>query len=399
MLAAEIPYFPDMKNRPYDIVLFGATGFTGHLISEYLVRHAAMEDLKIALAGRNEAKGSELINAVMNKVPEGKRPGWISADVNDMASLLSMAEQTSIVMNAAGPFAIYGIPVVEASVKSGCHYLDITGEPDYVHEVKIKFDELAKQNHVAVVSACGFDSLPADLGTYVAVSSLKNRNKVNVWSFFRTNARFSGGTWRTAILAIHRRMTGNKSPRPERPPGMRSRRLPIKLHFSKRVGRWALPMPVADPHIVKRSATDMPDIYGPSFAYAQFFTVGSFGKVLRIVLPISLVFLLVRIGPLRNWLLNRNKPGDGPDARARERSKFEVRIFAESEGESREVIFSGGDPGYNETAKMFSESAFCMAEKDREGTLPHGVLSPAHAFGMPLIDRLRQNGIRVEVQE
>lgn len=387
-----------MKDRPFDIILFGATGFTGGLIARYLILHADQENVRIALAGRNAEKGKQLIRELSQEIPEAVTPEWITADVNDPSTLESMTQATRVIMNAAGPFALYGIPVVEACVRQGTHYLDITGEPDYVHDVHTHFDAHAREKGIAIISACGFDSLPADLGTFLAVQSFEDRSRITVRSFFRTNARFSGGTWRTAILAIHRRATGRSSQRPRPESGHRSRKVPIKLHFQRQLKRWAIPMPVVDPHIVKRSARDMPEVYGPSFAYAQFFTTGTFFKALKIIVPIALVFLLIRIPAIRRMLLNRSAPGSGPNPEQRARSRFEVRLFGENGHESTEVIFSGGDPGYDETSKMFSEAAFCALEKARNGKLKGGVLSPASALGMDLIERLKNRDISIVVR-
>ena len=142
----------------------------------------------------------------------------------------------------------------------------------------------------------------------------------------------------------------------------------------------------------------MPEIYGPSFAYAQFFTTGTFFKAMKIIVPIAVAFLLIRVPAIRKMLLNRSAPGSGPNPEQRARSRFEVRLFGENGHESTEVIFSGGDPGYNETSKMFSEAAFCTLQKARNSKLKSGVLSPASALGMDLIERLKKRDISIEVR-
>ena len=155
-------------------------------------------------------------------------------------------------------------------------------------------------------------------------------------------------------------------------------------------------MPVADPHVVRRSAEELPEMYGPSFAYAQFFSPKNFRGLLNIVVPIGLLFFLVRIAWIRNWLLNKFPSGSGPDAESRARAWFEVKLIASSASERQEVVVSGKDPGYNETSQMFSESALCLLEQLQQGNLPFGVISPARAMGYALIDRLQKQGIRFE---
>lgn len=386
-----------MNDRAFDIILFGATGFTGQLIARYLFEHAEEEGVTIALAGRNEKKGKELLDVFRENYPEAKNSEWITADINEPPSLDRMTAQGKVLMNAAGPFILYGLPVVEYCIKNKCHYLDITGEPEFVKTVEARYGNDALNNKVAVISACGFDSIPADLGTLLAVDALDDRSKVTVQCFIRTNAEFSGGTWNTAIHAISRkRKRAHPTGQNDREKS-KSRKIPLKIHFSKLVNGWALPMPVVDPHIVKKSARSMPEKYGTSFAYAQFFSVKSFAKVLRIVIPIVLLFILVRISFIRKWLLNRNQPGTGPDADKRSRSKFEVRVFADSADQRSEVIVSGQDPGYNETSKMFSQAAFCLLNKINNGQLKAGVNTPAYTLGYDLIDRLKSQGIRMEL--
>jgi short subunit dehydrogenase-like uncharacterized protein len=379
-----------MKERRWDIILFGATGFTGQLIARFLAEHAHEAGWSFALAGRNEAKGAALIASL----PDYISTAWITADVHNGSALEVMASQGRVVMNAAGPFAEYGPAVVKACVRSGTHYLDITGEPSFVAETIEKHHKEAIENEVAIVHACGFDSIPADLGTLLAVQGIKDKSRIDVWCFIRTNAQFSGGTWTTAIKALTRQNERKSSPSEQ--PRSKSRRLPLKVHFNKDVQRWALPMPVLDPHIVKRSSRSMTEAYGSSFAYAQFFTVGTFGKMLKILGFISSLFLLTRFKWGRRWLLGKNKPGTGPDEERRARSRFEVTIIARGGEEESKVVFAGHDPGYNETSKMFSLAAFHLLGKAMEGKLPSGVCTTATALGLDFLDKLRTHGIRIE---
>jgi saccharopine dehydrogenase (NAD+, L-glutamate forming) len=377
------------STKKYDIVLFGATGFTGQLIAEYLDKNADKEHIRWCIAGRNEDK----LNSLSHKLHS--KPDIILADVTDTSSLDAMTGQSLCLMNAAGPYDWYGRKVVESCVHNHCHYLDITGEPSFVYHCFTDFHTLAEKNQLCIVNCCGFDSIPADYATWLTVQKLPKDLPKAVRLFIRTNATFSGGTLTTAVNALHQQSRGNM-PYLKIPKHKDAPKVSKSLHFNKDIDAWAIPMPVVDPHIVKRSAWRMPDYYGQAFSYGQFFVRSSFLKVLKTILPIALASLLVRFGWFRNYLLRKFRPGQGPSEKRRNESKFEVICIGEADGQKVKTVFSGGDPGYNETAKMFSESAFCLIEKLRKNQAVYGVLTPVEAFGMPLAERLRSKGIKFE---
>lgn len=378
--------------RPWDIILLGATGFTGRLVAEYLVRHAGPEQARIALAGRDPARLEALRAALAG---DAATIGLLHADVRNPRSLAAMASQGAVLISTVGPYNWYGEAVVRACLEAGTHYLDITGEPAFVHRMFTTCHETATAKGLCLVHCCGFDSIPADLGAWLTARALPREAPKAVRAYLRTNAAFSGGTWTTAIHALHQRSRDKRriSGGPRHPDAPR---VDLRIHYRKDLQRWAIPMPVVDPHIVKRSARHLPADYGEAFSYGQFFTVGSLWKVLQILVPIGLVMLLVRFGPARRWMFSRFPPGTGPDAEKRARSRFEVRVFGEGGGQKAETRISGGDPGYDETAKMLGESAFTLLRRLREGRLVAGVRTPVEALGEDLVRRLRQRGIRIE---
>ncbi len=384
-----------MTNHKYDIVLLGATGFTGQLIAEYLLQHAPGENRSVAFAGRSPEKGRALLSRLKSKYPEHTIPQWELVDINDQASLDEITKRTTLLMNAVGPFAVYGPKVIDSCVNNKCHYIDITGEPSFFHSTIEKHHDIAQANEVCLIHACGFDSIPADLGSLLAISAFDNKKEVTVRAYIRTNAQFSGGTWTTAILAIDRQKSAPKPKSVEK--RQKSRKIPLKIHFHPVLKRWALPMPVLDPHVVKRSARLLPDLYGPSFAYGQFITVGSFWSMVKLITSIMMMFLLIRFKWGKRWLLKKNLPGTGPSEARRAKSRFEVQLFADNTNETSHAKVAGLDPGYNETAKMFAESAFCLLDNLDAKRLPYGVLTTAVALGQPLIDRLRHRGIIFKV--
>ena len=306
-----------------------------------------------------------------------------------------MAGKTAVLMNAAGPFNLYGMQVVKACIDAGCHYLDITGEPSFVASIYNKYRELAVQKNVCIVNCCGFDSIPADIAAWVTAQKLPQHEPKRLQGFIRTNATFSGGTLTTAIHALYKESRGEseKVALPKHPDAPKKK---VKIHFQPRLKAWAIPMPVVDPHIVKRSAFFLPQQYGEAVTYEQYFVRSSFLKVVKTVFPIILAMALVRFRFFRDKMFAKFPPGTGPDAARRKESRFELICLGKSRTSEAMTIVAGGDPGYDETAKMFSQSAFTILERHRSGKLQAGVLTPVQALGETLIDRLRNEGIRID---
>ncbi len=391
-------------SRDYDLVLYGATGFTGGLTAEYLAKNAAPE-VRWAIAGRSRTRLAavkarlEAINAACADV------GLIEADSRDWASLAIMAKRARVVITTVGPYVDGGIHVVRACVASGADYVDITGEPEFVRDALEQFDQPAREQGLRIVNCCGFDSIPHDLGARFTVEQLPEDVPLVVEGFVKASGRISSGTMRSAIKAMSR--LGE-----ERPPhhhdaastprttgdGRRVRALPARPKRARAAGGWAVPMPTIDPSIVRRSARALPR-YGPDFAYGHYLCSKRLTQLAGIVAGTGAVVALSQFGPTRSWLLSRNPAGQGPSSEEIARGWFQV-IFVGSGG-GREVVtrVSGGDPGYGETSKMLAESALCLA-LDRDH-LPDvaGVLTPAVAMGAQLQARLERAGMRFEVLE
>lgn len=373
-------------SKKYDIVLLGATGFTGKLIAAYLAEHASEESYTWAIAGRNESRLSELRNSFAEI-----KPDIIVADVKNPASVSEMCRQARVLMNAAGPFNLYGRIVVDACIAYGAHYVDITGEPSFVAEIYNDYHAKAEASGVCVVNCCGFDSIPADYGVFLTAQKLPVSVPKIIKGYMRTNATFSGGTLTTAVHALYLESLG-KSVKTNIPKSKGALKSKKQIHYNPDIKGWGIPMPVVDPHIVKRSAFRLSDVYGPT-TYLQYFVRSSFGKVLSTVAPIVFAMLMIRFSFFRNWLFSKFPSGSGPDEKTRSSSRFEVIFFGEAGKQRAKTVISGGDPGYTETAKMFSQCAFVMLSKSRKNTITPGVLTPVEAFGMPLVDRLTREGI------
>lgn len=380
-----------MTDRAFDIVVFGATGFTGRLVVARLAE-IAPDTLRLAIAGRSAEKLAAVAAGVSREI------GQIVADVSDPASLPAMSGQTRVLITTVGPYAKYGEPVVDACVATSTHYLDITGEPDFVADIQSRHHEAAQAAGVAVVSCCGFDSIPADLGAYYTASQLPPGAQKTIQGYVTVAGSFSGGTWASALNA----MAELRQAAPSK--GGDSARKKTKgpsykpaIHYNEAIGGWGIPMPVIDPLVVKRSAKAMPEVYGPSFAYGHFLRRKKLHQVAGLIVGVGAVAGLAQFSLTRAALLSYRKSGEGPNEAERAKGYFRVDFIGEADsGETVRARVTGGDPGYTETSKMLSEAALLLIT-DPEIPNAMGVVTTAAAFGMKLIERLNNVGITFEV--
>lgn len=388
------------KTRKFDIVLFGATGFTGQLTAEYLARHAS-PDLKWALAGRNAEKLKVVrarlgdVNAACAELP------LLSADVGNADSLRVIAESARVVITTVGPYLRYGEPLVAACAAAGTDYVDLTGEPEFVDQMWLRHHETARASGARIVNCCGFDSIPHDLGCWFTVQQLPEEVPLRVEGFVRAGGEFSGGTLHSAINAFSRLREYGRVARARRqkegwPVDRRIGSIRHGVRKMEALGTWAVPMPTIDPQIVRRSAAAM-DRYGPDFRYGHFLQVKKLSGVAALMGGVGAVFVGSQLEVTRKRLLKLKDPGQGPGEAARAKGWFKVTFIGEGGGRHVRCEVSGGDPGYGETSKMLAESALCLA-RDK---LPRvaGVVTPAQAMGNALIDRLQARGIKFRVVE
>ncbi|GGJ45772.1 saccharopine dehydrogenase family protein [Streptomyces brasiliensis] len=381
-------------DRPYDIVLFGATGFVGTLTADYLAAHAP-KDLRWAIAGRDEGR----LQALREQLPGGSEVGVLRADVADPDTLRGLAEHARVVASTVGPYIRYGEELVAACADTGADYLDLTGEPEFVDLMYVRHDARARETGARMVHACGFDSVPHDLGAYFTVQQLPEGVPLTVDGHVSVDAAFSGGTLASALdqFARGRQMLAAARDRGRHEPRLMSRRASAPTgapRFAKEVGAWALPLPTIDPQIVRRSARAL-ERYGPDFRYRHYAAVRHLPVALGGVAAVGAVAAAAQIPAARRWLSGRLRPGDGPSAEKRAKSWFTVRFVGEGGGRRVFTEVSGGDPGYGETAKMFAESALSLAFDDLPPTA--GQVTTAVAMGDPLIERLRGAGITFRV--
>ena len=384
--------------RELDVVLLGATGFTGRLTAHYLAEHAPA-DLRWAVAGRDipalTALTAEIDRAIGSQAPVGVR----RADVTDGRAMRALAESTRLVATTVGPFLRYGTEVVRACAQAGTDYVDITGEPEFVDRTWLDCADAASRSGARLVHCCGFDSVPHDLGVWWTLHQLPAGVPLRVAAYVRARAGVSAGTFHSAVLALGRtRQTAvvarERRRRETRPEGRTVGSLPARPHREPGSGRWAVPLPTIDPVIVRRSARAMPR-YGPDFRYGHYAVLDGLPVVAGVVAGAGALAVLAQLPPTRAALLRLRTPGDGPSERRRAESWFRVRFVASArtpDGSLPVVTeVAGGDPGYDGTATMLAESALCLVRDD----LPElsGQLTPAQAMGDALVARLQRVGI------
>lgn len=384
----------DHPDRPYDIVLFGATGFVGTLTAEYLAAHAP-EGLRWAIAGRSEAK----LRALRERLPGGTEIGVLKADVADPDSLRELAEHARVVATTVGPYVTYGEDLVAACAETGADYLDLCGEPEFVDLMYVRHDARARETGARLVHACGFDSVPHDLGVYFTVRQLPEGVPLAVDGYVTADATFSGGTFASALnqFARGRQMLAAARERSRHEPRLVGRRASAPTgapRFAPEVGAWALPLPTIDAQIVRRSAKAL-ERYGPDFRYREYAAVRRLPVALGGAAAVGALFAAAQLPPARRWLSDRLKPGDGPGPEKRAKSWFSVRFVGEGGGRRVYTEVAGGDPGYGETAKIFAESALSLAFDDLPPTA--GQVTTAVAMGDALTERLRRAGITFRV--
>jgi short subunit dehydrogenase-like uncharacterized protein len=386
---------PSASDRELDLVLFGATGFTGRLTAEYLARHRP-DGLRWALAGRNPAK-LEGVREHLTTIDDslGHLP-LLTADVTDDVSLKEIAHRARVVITTVGPYLLYGEPLVAACAEAGTDYVDLTGELEFVDRMYVAHHATAQQTGARLVHACGFDSIPHDLGAYFTVGLLPDDVPITLRGVVRASGLPSGGTFHTTMNGLARVRQSQAAhaarrkvePRPE---GRSSRAVAGKPHRDTVLGRWLLPLPTIDPAIVARSGAAIAS-YGPEFRYSHYAGTKTLRYAVGGAAGLLALGAVAQVPPLRNALLGRVKQGEGPDAARRERSWFTVDFVGEGGGQTVRTRVSGGDPGYDETAKMLAESALCLAYDDNPPT--SGQVTTAQAMGDALTARLVAAGIK-----
>lgn len=406
MTAAE----PDHDARDHDVVVLGATGFVGALTAEHLARHAP-PGARVALAGRSRDR----LERVRADLPE-RAHDWplLVADVDDPASLAALATSTRVVVSTVGPYLRHGLPVVEACARAGTHYADLTGEVPFIRTAIDGFDAVARASGARLVHACGYDSVPSDLGVLTLhrrVAADGAGTLERVLTVARARGGVSGGTVASvrgivelaARDASARRLLADPfalspdraaeptTPQPPTSPG------PARLSD----GAWVAPFPMAsvNSRVVRRSNALQGWAYGRGLRYGEASATGRGARgaltAAGLTVGLGLGAAALALPPARA-LLDRvlPAPGTGPDERTRAEGWFRMELRATtSSGRRYEAVAAGpGDPGYAATAVMLGEAALALALDHPRLPDRAGSLTPAAGLGDVLVERLRAAG-------
>ncbi|WP_439102193.1 saccharopine dehydrogenase family protein [Congregibacter sp.] len=398
-----------MAERDYDIILFGATGFTGQLVAEYLLeRYGSNGDLRWALAGRNLQK-LEAVRAALQGVKPAYPLPLLTADSGDAEALRALTASTAVICSTVGPYARYGSEMVAACVAEGTDYCDLTGEVPWIAEMIKRHQGAAEISGARIVHCCGFDSIPSDLGNWFVQQAMEEQHGVTAsrvrGRVGKTRGAASGGTVASLMGVMEdagrdpalRQLLKNKYclyPTGENPgPKVRDQTLPL---FDPSFEQWTTPfvMALINERVVRRSNALMGFPWGRDFNYDESQLCSSRAQALAISLGMGAAMATASSSLGRSAMGKLlPKPGEGPDGDARERGFFELFFHAEHPidgSKSLRARVSGDrDPGYGATSRMLGEAAVCLAKDP--ASVGGGVWTPASALASALLPRLEQN--------
>jgi len=402
------------KDRTHDLVLFGATGFVGRLTAAYLAK-AAPAGTRIALAGRS----AQRLAAVRAELG-GQAAEWplVAADSSDEAALTALAESTRVVVTTVGPYAKYGLPVVAACAAAGTSYADLTGEVLFVRDSVDRYDATARGTGARIVHACGFDSVPSDVGVLLTAERAAADGAGELTDTTLVVVSIKGGVSGGTLDSMRNQVDVSRADRalrdvvadpyalsPDRSaePDLGSESDTYVV--GREDGRWTGPFVMApfNTRIVRRSNALQDWAYGRQLRYSEVMSFGStpLGPLLAAGTAAGVVGLAAGLGfgPTRS-VLDRvlPAPGQGPSKVVRDRGSFRLEITATTTtgARYRTTVAAKGDPGYAATSVMLGESGLCLALDPV--TSGGGVLTPAVAMGAALADRLRAAGFTLSTE-
>lgn len=400
-----------MAARELDIVIWGATGFTGALVAEYLAeRYGSAAPFRWAIGGRSRDK----LEAVRTRLGSAAADlPLIVGDSEDESFLAALAGRASVVCSTVGPYALYGSKLVAACVAAGTHYCDLTGELQWIRRMIDRHGEAAARSGARIVHSCGFDSIPSDIGVFFLQREMQRAHGVPCrrikYGMRRFRGGFSGGT-AASLLAMMEEVSRDKdvrglladpyglNPQGERsgPDGADS----LKPEYDSDFQSWAGPFVMAalNTRIVRRTNALLDYAYGRDFRYSESLLTGrgagGMARAVAMAAGQGAAMGAGAVGPLRK-LLGRvvPKPGEGPSKSERDNGFFDIELYGEHPTEHarslRARVYGDRDPGYGSTSKMLGESAVCLALDDL--SVGGGFWTTAAAMGEPLLKRLHDN--------
>uniref|UniRef100_A0A8C1EVD1 Saccharopine dehydrogenase-like oxidoreductase n=1 Tax=Cyprinus carpio carpio TaxID=630221 RepID=A0A8C1EVD1_CYPCA len=409
--------FSTSSSRPYHIIIFGASGFTGQFVVEEVARTASegpKGSLKWAVAGRNRTKLEKVVEQAAGalSMPELKSEvDILVADVGDLDSLAAMCKQAVIVLSCVGPYRFFGDPVVKSCVENGAHCIDISGEPQFLESMQLNYHDQAAEKGVYIVGSCGFDSIPADMGVIYTRDQFKG-TLTAVESFLTASAGPEGGcihdgTWQSAIYGL---ADSNK---------LRSLRKKFEFVYPRynELQQYAIPFMGTDPSVVKRTQRYLTEELKESpVQYGAYVGIGGISNIFKLVFAGLMFFFLVKFSFGRNLLIKFPEffsfgffSKAGPTRKQMEGSSFRFIFIGEgytegsdpSEGKPNgkiRTLVKGPEVGYVATPIAMVQAALTMLNESDSLPNTGGVYTPGATFAKTtLIDRLNKHGIQFSV--
>jgi short subunit dehydrogenase-like uncharacterized protein len=391
----------DKANRPHDIVVYGATGYTGRLVAEYLAHHYAgrADAPKWAMAGRSEAKLAE----IRDLIGASADTPLLVADSDDAASMTALAESTRVVVTTVGPYQLYGEPLLAACVAAGTDYADLCGEPVWMRQMVDKYHAAAHASGARIAFSSGFDSIPFDLGVYMlqreAIARFGKPAPRVMGRMRAMQGKFSGGTaaslgatlkalaadpslmpYMTSPFGLTPGFTGPEQPRGDQP------------QFNAALDSWEAPfiMAAINTKNVHRTNLLRGHPYGTDFVYDEMMLTGPGEQGEQIAKYVASTPMI--------GTPNDPKPGEGPTKEERDNGFYDVLFVGEMpDGTTIRYGVKGRyDPGYGSTSRMLAETGIALLSCDAAGA----VATPGALLGDALVDRLQAEAeITFEVED
>lgn len=399
-----------MSSRKYDVVVWGATGFTGKWVAKHLFDHYPQDQLRWAIAGRNEGKLDDVHEFIGDSTKTVER---LMADSDDEASLAELVASTKVIITTVGPYAYYGSKLVKACVDAGTHYVDLTGEVPWIRRMIDEHQEAAEKSGARIVNCCGFDSIPSDMGNFYIQEQAKQQTGGYLQTVRATVMKMKGGASGGTIhslfnvmkeavedKSIRKLMSNPYSLNPDkkfRGPDKYDQRSAI---YDPELKKWTAPFVMAsiNTRVVRRSSALLGFPYGEEVSYTENMATqdGMKGRMQAMSVAYGLmVFMGIAVTSLGRKLLSKILPsqGEGPDVNPDKPGFYVIQFHGQAADGSKLVAQVNGDadPGYGSTSKMLAESAICLALNEHDIEVGGGFWTPASAMGAYLLERLEKH--------
>jgi len=401
----------ESSDRDFDVIVWGATGFTGRLVAEYLaLTYGVGRQLRWAIAGRSADKLASIASMVSES--QAEELPQLLADINDPDSIDQLVQKTRVICTTVGPYALYGSVMVEACVKHGTHCCDLTGETPWMRKMIDQHQTAAESSGAKIVHTCGFDSIPSDIGVYFLQQCMREKYLAQAAEIKYRVVSSAGGVSGGTVASMMNMMDEAKTDKSifetlQDPYALNPLNQPRGPDGNDQMGtvydhdfrQWTGPFMMAgiNTRVVRRSNALLNYSYGREFRYSEAILTGSgpggYMRALLVALGTGLMGLLAALGPTRALLKKMlPAPGEGPSEQARNTGHFNIELLGKhalDESKNIRISVTGDkDPGYGATSKMLAESAVCLAmDSLTEGG---GFLTPASAMGDQLVKRLQQ---------